>query len=136
MREVNALFAVESSGHTYYRDYWYSDCGMIPPLQILEYLSEKSEKLSKIIKPVIIKYPIYDEVNSEVKDKEAKIEEIAKKYKGGKQSRLDGICVEYDDFRFVVRPSNTESLLRLTLEAKNEKIVKEKVDELLKIIRS
>ncbi len=136
MREENALFATESSGHTYYRDYWYSDCGMLPAMQIIEYLSIIHTPLSEIIKPILKKYYICEEINSTVHDIEAKIEEISEKYKDGNQSRLDGISVEYNDFRFVVRPSNTEPLLRLTLEAKTEKLVKDKSEELLKLIRS
>lgn len=136
MRRENALFATESSGHIYYRDYWYADCGMIPPLQVLEYLCLSNKKLVDIVKPVMNKYFISGEVNSEVVDKDGKMKEIAKKYFDGKQSTLDGIAVEYPDFRFCVRPSNTENLLRLTLEAKSEKIMQEKRDEVLAIIRS
>lgn len=136
MRQENALFATESSGHTYYRNYWYADCGMIPPLQVLEYLSLSNKKLVDIVKPVMNKYFISGEINSEVVDKDGKMKEIAKKYFDGKQSTLDGIAVEYPDFRFCVRPSNTENLLRLTLEAKSEKIMQEKRDEVLAIIRS
>lgn len=136
MREENALFATESSGHTYYRDFWYADCGMIPPMQVLHFLSENHVKLSEVMKPIAEKYVMSEEINSEVKDKEGKMDEIAEKYKDGKQSRLDGVAVEYSDYRFCVRPSNTESLLRLTLEAKNKKLMEEKRDEVLAIIRS
>jgi len=136
MRKENALFATESSGHTYYRGYWYADCGMIPPLQVLEYLSLNNKKLSEIIKPVMNEYFISGEINSDVVDKDGKMKEIAKKYSDGKQSALDGIAVEYPDFRFCVRPSNTENLLRLTLEAKSDKLMQEKRDEVLAIIRS
>lgn len=136
MREVNALYATESSGHTYFRDFWYADNGMIPAMQVLDYLSENDVKLSVELQPVIKKYIISGEINSEVTDKEGKMEEIAKKYSDGQISRLDGVAVEYPDFRFVVRPSNTESLLRLTLEAKSQKLMEEKRDEVLAIIRS
>ncbi len=137
LKEENALYGTESSGHTYYRDYWYSDCGMIPPMQVLEFLSENPNlKLSEVVKPVMNKYFISGEINSEVKDKEGKMNEIGKKYSDGKQSTLDGIAVEYEDFRFCVRPSNTEPLLRLTLEAKSKKLMEEKRDEVLAIIRS
>lgn len=136
MREVDALFATESSGHTYYRDYWYSDCGMLPVMQVLEFLSTQKTTLHAAVKPVMDKYFISGEINSDVKDKEAKMNKIAKKYADAKQSRLDGITVEYDNWRFCVRPSNTESLLRLTLEAKSKKLMEEKRDEVLAIIRS
>lgn len=136
MRSENAIFAGESSGHTYYRDFWYADSGMIPPMQVLSFLSRTGQKLSEAIAPVMHKYYIEPETNSEVQDKVSKMEQIAQKYKDAKISRLDGVAVEYPDFRFCVRPSNTESLLRLTLEAKSEDLVKVKVDEVLNIIRS
>lgn len=136
MRKEDALFATESSGHTYYRDYWYADCGMIPPMQVLEFLTESKDKLSDTLKPVMSKYFISGEINSDVEDKEGKMDEISQKYKDGKQSRLDGISVEYETYRFVVRPSNTEPLLRLTLEAKSKKFMEAKRDEVLKIIKS
>ena len=135
LKKENALYATESSGHTYFRDYWYSDCGMIPPMQVLEFLSENNVKLSDAVKPVMNKYFISGEINSDVTDKEGKMEEIAKKYHDAKQSRLDGIAVEYPEYRFVVRPSNTESLLRLTLEAKSKDLMEQKRDEVLAIIR-
>lgn len=136
MRKENALFATESSGHTYYRDYWYSDCGMLPAVQIIEYLSKTDIPLSKQCEPLFKKYFICEETNTTVSDVQKKVEEISQKYKDGKQSRLDGVSVEYEDFRFVVRPSNTEPLLRLTLEAKTENIMREKTEEILKVIRS
>jgi phosphomannomutase len=136
MIKENALFATESSGHTYYREYWHSDCGMIPVVQVLEYLSQSGRKLSEIVKPIMEKYFISGEINSDVVDKEGKMNEIAEKYKDARQSRLDGISIEYQDFRFTVRPSNTEPLLRLTLEAKSQKLMEEKRDEVLELIRS
>lgn len=135
MREVDALYATESSGHTYFRDFWYADNGMIPVMQILEFLTENEVKLSDIIKPVMNKYFISGEINTEVVDKSGKMEEIARKYSDGEISRLDGVAIEYADYRFVVRPSNTESLLRLTLEAKSKELMKQKRDEVLDIIR-
>lgn len=136
LKEENALFGGESSGHTYYRDYWYSDCGMIPPMQVLEYLSETNQKLSEIVKPILENYFISGEINSDVTDKEGKMNQIAEKYTDAEISRLDGVAVEYKDWRFCVRPSNTESLLRLTLEAKTKELMEQKRDEVLSIIRS
>lgn len=136
MREEDAVFSGESSGHTYYRDYWYSDCGIIPVLQVLKHLSESSVKLSEELKPVMNKYFISEEINSEVADKEGKMNEVAEKYKDAEISRLDGVAIEYADFRFCVRPSNTEPLLRLTLEAKSKELMEQKRDEVLSIIHS
>lgn len=136
MREENALFATESSGHTYFRDFWYADCGMIPAMQVIEFLSKNNVKLSEAVKPVMDKYIMSGEINNVVTDKATKMDEIAEKYKAGKQSRLDGIAVEFDDYRFCVRPSNTEPLLRLTLEARSQKLMEEKRDEILEVIKS
>lgn len=136
MREVNGLFASESSGHTYYRDFWYADTGMIPVMNMLEFLSVNSTKLSDAVKPIMNKYFISGEINSEISDKEGKMKEIATKYSDAQISRLDGVAIEYSDWRFCVRPSNTEPLLRLTLEAKSERLMLEKRDEVLNLIRS
>lgn len=136
MREENALYATESSGHTYFRDFWYADNGMIPAMQVIEYLSENNVELSEVLKPVMNKYFISGEINSEVKDKESKMKEIAEKYSDAQISTLDGVGIEYPDYRFVVRPSNTEPLLRLTLEAKSKEQMEKKRDEVLAIIRS
>jgi phosphomannomutase len=136
MRSENAVFAGESSGHTYYRDYWYSDCGMIPPMQILEYLSIHNQKLSELIYPVMQKYFIGDEINSTVTNPKEKMDLIAQKYNDGQQSTLDGIAIEYPDYRFVVRPSNTEALLRLTVEAKSKELLDQKTAEVLALIRA
>jgi len=135
MREVNALYATESSGHSYFRDFWYADNGMIPVMQLFEFLTENDVKLSDVIRPVMAKYFISGEINTEVADKVGKMEEIVKKYSDGAISRLDGVAIEYEDYRFVVRPSNTESLLRLTLEAKSKELMEQKRDEVLDIIR-
>lgn len=135
MRTNNGVFASESSGHTYYRDFWYADCGMIPAMQILVYLSNSNQKLSEAIAPVTTKYFISGEINTEIEDKDGKMNEIAEHYKDAQISRLDGVAVEYDDWRFCVRPSNTEPLLRLTLEAKSQELMEQKRDEVLALIR-
>ncbi len=136
MREENALFAAESSGHSYFRDFWYADSGMLPVMQVLEFLSKNNISFAEAMKPVMQKFIISGEINSEIQDKVGKMEEIAKKYGDGKQSRLDGIAVEYAEWRFCVRPSNTEPLLRLTLEAKSQELMEQKRDEVLSLIRS
>jgi len=136
MRENNAAFASESSGHTYYRDYWYADCGMIPVLQMLEYLSEENTKLSEAIKPIMSKYFVSGEINQKVADPKALVEKIASQYADAKQSRIDGISIEYPEYRFNVRTSNTEPLLRLCLEARSKELMEQKRDEVLALIRS
>lgn len=136
LREENALFAVESSGHTYYRDFWYADCGMIPVMQILEFLSTSNIKLSDAVRQVMDKYIISGEINREVENKESIMQKIKNKYKDAIISKLDGIAIEYPDWRFCVRPSNTEPLLRLTLEAKTKELMEQKRDEVLQIMKS
>lgn len=136
MRKENAVFCGESSGHVYFRDFWYADSGILPLLLVLELISLKGD-LDTLLKPYYDKYFISGEINTEVKDQEAKIAEIKQKYADGKQSELDGISVEYDrDWRFNVRPSNTESLLRLNVEAKSKELMEQKRDELLNLIRA
>jgi phosphomannomutase len=135
MREENALFATESSGHTYFRDFWFADCGMLPAVQMLEYLSLKAEPLSELINPIMQKYIISGEINTTVDDVPGKLAQIKEKYSDGNINELDGITVEYDNFRFNVRPSNTEPLLRLNLEAKSEDLMEQKKTEVLGLIR-
>jgi phosphomannomutase len=136
MRQENALFAVESSGHTYYRDYWYSDCGMIPPVQILEYISQVGSNLSSVIKSIMQKYYISGEINNEVTDTKAILDNLKETYKDGQQNEIDGLTVEYPNFRFNVRASNTEPLLRLNLEADSQILMETKREEVLKIIKT
>jgi len=109
---------------------------MIPPLQIIEYLSSENKKLSQIIKPVIEKYIVSGEYNNKVEDIDKILKTIKNKYSDARLNEIDGLAVEYKDYRFVVRPSNTEPLLRLTLEAKSKSLMEIKRDEILEIIKS
>ena len=135
MRKTGAIFSGESSGHYYYKDYFFCDNGMIPALQILEELSVRGQSLSEILKPYTDKYKVSGEFNTEVDSIEGKLKELKEKYSDGKIEELDKLTVEYDEWRFNVRPSNTEPLLRLNLEAKSQKLMEEKRDEVLKVIR-
>jgi phosphomannomutase len=134
MRKEKAVFAGELSGHFYFKDNSYTDSGVIAALKVIQIISEKGKRLSELVKP-LRKYYASGEINSEVKDKEGKIKELAKRYKDGKISWLDGIRVDFDDWWFNVRPSNTEPLLRLNLEAKSKELMEEKRDEVLGVIR-
>lgn len=135
MREVDAVFCGESSGHTYFKDFWYADSGMIPLLLVLELIS-KEGNLDELLQPYFERYFISGEINLEVADGEGKIAELKSKYSDGEISELDGLSVEYNrDWRFNVRPSNTEPLLRLNVEAKSKELMERKRDELLKVIR-
>ena len=135
MREKNAIFGGEHSGHFYFRDNWFADSGMIAFLVCLELLSKSGKTLGQIISE-IDPYFRSGEINSEVSDLREVIERISESYDDGKQDRLDGLTVEYDNWWFNVRPSNTEPLLRLNVEADTPEILKEKTDALLSLIRS
>ena len=113
-----------------------ADSGMIPFLLILELLSKEKRKFSHLVEEMIENYPCSGEINSHISDPAGKIEEIAGKYSDGKEDRLDGLSVEYERWRFNLRMSNTEPIIRLNVESKEDiKLMKEKTEELLKIIR-
>ncbi|MDO8686774.1 MAG: phosphomannomutase/phosphoglucomutase [Candidatus Berkelbacteria bacterium] len=135
MRKEDGLFAGEHSGHYFFKDLYYADSGMLAALIVLELMSEDGRKLSEIVKEYDI-YSLSGEINTDVSDPLKKIEEIKEKYSDGKISELDGLSVEYLDWRFILRPSNTEPLLRLNVEAKTKELMETKRDELLEIIRA
>lgn len=137
MREVNAIYGGEMSAHHYFRDNAFSDSGMIPFLLVLQLMSDENKKLSELVGSMIEKYPCSGEINTTLDDPKAKIEELKEKYSDGEIDELDGISVEYDNWRFNVRMSNTEPLLRLNVESKgDEKLMHQKTEELLAVIRS
>ncbi|HEY2772297.1 MAG TPA: phosphomannomutase/phosphoglucomutase [Solirubrobacteraceae bacterium] len=137
MREEKGVFGGEVSGHYYFRDFFNADSGTLPALLILELLSKRGKSLSELLEPYRSKYFISGEINSEVDDQEAKLKELAEKYKDGHQYHLDGLSVEYDDWHFNVRASNTEPLLRLTLESlSSPEDMERRRDEVLAVIRS
>jgi phosphomannomutase len=137
MRELGAAFGGEVSGHYYFHDFYCADSGTIPALLILELLSVEGKKLSELLEPLRSKYFISGEINSEVEDQEGKMKEIEERYWDARVSELDGISIDYDDWHFNVRPSNTEPLLRLNLESLvSREHMEEKRDEVLELIRS
>ncbi len=136
MREHNGLFSGESSGHTYFRDFWFADSGMIPAVLVLEHLSVSGKKLSEEMKPVMEKYIISGEINQKVEKPTVVMETLKTKYADAQISTLDGITIEYPEFRFNVRSSNTEPLLRLNLEAKSQSVMEQKRDEVLALMKS
>ena len=117
MRELGAAFGGEVSGHYYFHDFYCADSGTIPALLILELLSVEGKTLSELLEPLRSRYFISGEINSEVEDQDGKMKELEERYWDGQVSQLDGISVDYDDWHFNVRPSNTEPLLRLNLES-------------------
>ena len=137
MRKDDAAFAGEVSGHYYFRDFSQADSGVIPFLLMLELISKKGRRLSEILAPLRSRYFITGEINTPVPDVALKLQELKEGYAGdGRVSHLDGISVDFDDWHFNVRPSNTEPLLRLNLEAISEELMEQKRDEVLALIRS
>ncbi|MEK6808367.1 MAG: phosphomannomutase/phosphoglucomutase [Nanoarchaeota archaeon] len=134
LRMQDAVFGGELSGHFYFRENYYADSGIITSLKVMEILSKENKPFSELIRPLKIYYQS-GEINSTVADKDTKIRLLAKKYSNGKISYLDGIRVDFGHWWFNVRPSNTEPLLRLNLEAKTKGLMKNKMEEVLKIIR-
>jgi phosphomannomutase len=137
MREESAIFGGEVSGHYYFSEFYCADSGTVPALLILEELSRSGVRLSQLLDRYRSKYFISGEINSTVGNAAGKIEEIASRYADATQSRLDGISIDYDDWHFNVRASNTEPLLRLCLESLNsETDMEAKRDEVLALIRA
>jgi phosphomannomutase len=137
MRAEGSLFGGEVSGHYYFRDFYCADSGTIPALLVLELLSGGAQTLSELLRPYRERYFISGEINSEVSDPVAKMEELAERYSDARQSRLDGISIDYEDWHFNVRPSNTEPLLRLCLESLvSPQDMARRRDEVLAVIRS
>jgi len=136
MREVNAIYGGEMSAHHYFRDNAYSDSGMIPFLLIMQLMSEENKKLSELVEEMISKYPCSGEINSTIADPAGKLKEIEKIYTDGIVDKTDGLSVEYENWRFNLRMSNTEPIIRLNVEARGDvNLMKQKTDELLKLIR-
>jgi phosphomannomutase len=137
MREEGAVFGGEVSGHYYFRDFSQADSGVVPFLLMLELVSQRSQKLSEILRPFRERYFITGELNTPVPDVALKLQELKKRFgPEGEVSHLDGISVDAEDWHFNVRPSNTEPLLRLNLEARSEELMERKRDEVLDVIRS
>jgi phosphomannomutase len=138
MRKEDALFAGEVSAHYYFRDFTQADTGVVPFLLVLELLSRRGQKLSELLRPFRERYFLTGEINTPVADVPLKLQELKERYAaaGGRISHLDGLSVDFDDWHFNVRPSNTEPLLRLNLEALSEEEMAERRDEVLALIRA
>jgi phosphomannomutase len=138
MRQEQAVFAGEVSAHYYFRDFTQADTGVVPFLLMLELLSQREEKLSEILRPFREQYFITGEINTPVADVPSKLEELEQRYaaEGARISHIDGISVDFDTWHFNVRPSNTEPLLRLNLEALSEDEMTTRRDELVALIQS
>jgi phosphomannomutase len=137
MREQGAAFAGEVSGHYYFAQFYNADSGTIPALLVLELLSREGRPLSELVGDLRSRYFISGEINSEVADPEAKMKEIEAAHPDAEISWLDGVSIDYPDWHFNVRPSNTEPLLRLNLESLiSREDMERKRDEALALIRS
>ena len=136
MRKEGAVFGGEVSAHYYFRDFSQADSGVVPFLLLLELISKDGRKLSEILEPYRERYFLTGEINTPVADVALKLQELKERYADGTVTHLDGISVDYDDWHFNVRPSNTEPLLRLNLEAFSQEQMERKRDEVLELIRS
>jgi phosphomannomutase len=135
MRKEDAAFAGEVSGHYYFRDFTQADSGVVPFLLMLERISKSGAKLSELLRPYRERYFITGELNTPVTDVALKLQELKERFgTEGTVSHLDGVSVTADDWHFNVRPSNTEPLLRLNLEARSRELMEQKRDEVLAVI--
>ena len=138
MRQDDAIFGGEVTGHYYFRDFYYADNGFIPALLILELMSKKNQSLHHLLQPFRERYFISGEINTKLASMHEvpqKLAAIEAPYKDAELARMDGLSVDYPDWHFNVRPSNTEPLLRLNLEAETPAMMEEKRDEVLGLIR-
>src|SRR4051812_15104580 len=137
MRADGAVFGGEVSAHYYFRDFSQADSGVVPFLLMVELLSKRGRKLSELLRDYRARYFLTGELNTPVEDVAVKLQELKERFgPEGRVSHLDGISVDADDWHMNVRPSNTEPLLRLNLEARSEELMERKRDEVLNVIRS
>jgi len=134
MKKEDALAAFECSGHFYFRDFFHCDNGMIPALLILSYLGEKKTNISEAFAEILKKYFVSGEINFTAENKDEIIDHLREKYSDAKFEEIDGISIEYPDWRFNVRKSNTEPLLRLNIETRSQELLTQKKEELVKLI--
>jgi len=137
MRDEGAIFGGEVSGHYYFHDFYNADSGTVPALLILEKLSQEGRRMSELLAPYRNTYFISGEINSEVIDAQAKMAELERRHADARITHVDGLSIDYADWHFNVRPSNTEPLLRLTLESLvSREDMQRRRDEVLGLIRS
>ena len=136
MRDEGAVFGGEVSAHYYFRDFTQADSGVIPFLLMLELVSTRGQKLSEILAPFRSRYFLTGEINTRVADVALKLQELKERFgPEGRVSHLDGLSIDADDWHMNVRPSNTEPLLRLNLEARSQELMEAKRDEVLAVIQ-
>ncbi|MGE4560377.1 MAG: phosphomannomutase, partial [Desulfobulbus sp.] len=136
MRALNAIYGGEMSAHHYFRDFGYCDSGMLPWLLVCRLMSKSGKPLSALCNERMEAFPVSGEINSTVSDPDAVIKRIERQYNDGKKEYIDGLSVEYPAFRFNLRKSNTEPVLRLNVETRGDKLLlQQKTEELLQLIR-
>jgi len=134
MAEHDAIFGGEHSGHYYFRDHFYADYGLLAALHVLEVCSVQGKPLSEILAS-LRRYWASGEINMEVADKEAAMKAVAERFPEDRRDWTDGLTIEFEDWWLNLRPSNTEPLLRLNVEAADQALGEARRDELLAIIR-
>ena len=135
MRQEDAVYGGEMSAHHYFRDFGYCDSGMIPWLLVASLLSRSGVPLSRLVAERIAAYPVSGEINNRVADPDLVIARIEKAYSGGVKDTIDGLSLAFPEFRFNIRKSNTEPLLRLNVETrKDAALLEEKTREILNLI--
>jgi phosphomannomutase len=137
MRSENAIYGGEMSAHHYFRDFSYCDSGMIPWLLVLELLSQAGRSLSELMRERMEQYPCSGEINSKVKDADEVLAQIESEYGSqGQIVKVDGLSIDFDSWRFNLRKSNTEPVIRLNVESRHDdSLMKQKTKELLEKIR-
>ena len=137
MRAKNAIYGGEMSAHHYFRDFGYCDSGMLPWLLVCRLMSIRGTTLSELCNERMQAFPVSGEINSKVGDPDAVIAKIEQRYADGTKDYIDGVSVEYPTYRFNLRKSNTEPVLRLNVESRGDQsLMEQKTEELLNIIRS
>lgn len=137
MRQEDAVYGGEMSAHHYFKAHWFCDSGMIPFLQVARLVSESGRSLGDLVSEMMRKYPCSGEINSQVDDPEAAIRRVREHFAGGEEDRTDGLSLAFDTWRFNLRPSNTEPVVRLNVESRGDPdLVREKVQEILAVLRA
>jgi len=137
MRAEDAEYGGEMSAHHYFKAHWYCDSGMLPFLMVARLLSKSGARLSELVGDMMRRYPCSGEVNSVVQEPETAIQRVRAHFVGGVEDRTDGLCLEFDNWRFNLRSSNTEPIVRLNVESRADvALMQEKTEEVLSVLRA
>jgi phosphomannomutase len=137
MRAENAVYGGEMSAHHYFKQHWFCDSGMIPFLMVARLMSRSGRKLSDLVSEMMQRFPVSGEINSVVDDAPAAIERIRASFAGGVEDHTDGLSMAFENWRFNVRSSNTEPIVRLNVESRGDRaLVEEKARDIVRILRA